>query len=154
MRRFCQQRDRPDLDPSATVISSPQRQPTSTKDHTMTTKLLPRLIATGALAAALSGVSAVTGLATSAHADPVVTRATGGGVAATLTIADVHAASRGQNVATTMCQTYIIPSADGLASNPTCGKAVYDAAVAYLGQGAQVRIVFHPDHTITTSAVR
>lgn len=85
----------------------------------MTTKLLPRLAATGALAAALTGVSAVTGLATPAHASTpvataVVTVAANGGIDEHLTYDQVTSAAASQLYARQLCQDTVVPSANAV----------------------------------------
>jgi hypothetical protein len=120
----------------------------------MTAKLLPRLVATGALAAGLTAISAVSGLATSAHAAPVVSKGSNGSVNVTLSIVDIHQAAGSQATATAMCSSYIVPSADGVVAQGTCATAVYNTATSYLMSGARAYINFRTDGTYTSGAVR
>jgi hypothetical protein len=125
----------------------------------MTTKLLPRLIATGALAAGLTAVSALTSLANSAHATAAVTdaRAIDGSIKVQLNISDLHMASRSQAIASGICTSQIIPVASTMDADlvpyPVCAAVVYQAATTYVGQGVPVQISFYAGHT-SVSAVR
>ena len=100
----------------------------------MTTKLLPRLIATGALAAGLALGSAATGLAT-AHAStppaPTVTKGgTNGSIDVTIGIIDLQNLQL-QAQASSTCSTVIVPASSGVIGQATCTQAVYNAAKTY-----------------------
>jgi len=124
-----------------------------------TTKLLPRLVATGVLAAGFTVVSALAGLASSAHAAPVVTdgRSIDGSLKVTLNITDLHLANRSEASADALCVNTIIPAANVIDASkihdPVCVQVVHQAGVTYVGQGVPVEISFYGDHT-TTCAVR
>ena len=126
------------------------------KEPTMTTtKLLPRLLATGVLAAGFTAVSALVGLASSAHAAPVVTdgRSIDGSLKVTLNITDLHLANRSEASADALCVNTIIPAANAIDASkihdPVCAQVVHQAGVTYVGQGVPVEISFYGDHTIT-----
>jgi hypothetical protein len=123
----------------------------------MTTKLLPRLIATGALAAALSGICAVTGLATSAHATPVVTQGTGGSIEVTLPYADVHAAAAGVDAAQTLCKSQILPAANALAPYSlrldTCTQYIHTFSGALAYAKRSVEFTFPSNGQVTARTV-
>ena len=92
----------------------------------MTTKLLPRLIATAAAAAALTGAGAVTGLVSSAHATtPVVTRASNGGIDVNLTAAQAEEAAVSQAAARPLCEATIVPEATALSSSLSLLSCMY-----------------------------
>jgi hypothetical protein len=124
----------------------------------MTTKLLPRLIATGALAAGLALGSAATGLATAAHATtppaPTVTKGgTNGSVNVFIGATDLMNLQLEPQASYT-CSTVIVPASSGVIGQATCTQAVYDAAKTYARQHISVNIDFKTDGTYTTAAVR
>ena len=122
----------------------------------MHTKLLPRLIATGALAAGLSVAGAVSGLA-SAHAvdgsGPVVTKGVNGSIDVDLSITEVQSLRLSANVQYT-CADIIYPDSSGAVAVPTCTAALTSAADTYWRQHIAVHVNFHKDGTYTISGVR
>ena len=89
----------------------------------MTTSLLPRLIATGALAAGLS-VGGAVAAASSSHAASPVTVEPDGTVLITLTYAQEQAAAVSQADAVPICSQTIVPAVEaispGLLPAPIC----------------------------------
>jgi hypothetical protein len=121
----------------------------------MTTKLLPRLLATGVLAVGLATISTIVGVAGSAHATPVVSdaRSTDGSLKVNLNSVDLHMASHSVAEADALCTSTIIPTAATIDASkihdPVCAQVVHQAGVTYVGQSVPVQISFYGDHTIT-----
>ena len=122
----------------------------------MTTKLAPRLIATGVLVAGFSVAGALAGIA-SAHATtlpaPTVTKGANGSIDVDITATDLMNLTM-QAKASYTCSTVIVPDSSGAVAQGTCTTAVYDAATTYWRQHIGVHINFRTDGTYTVTARR
>jgi hypothetical protein len=123
----------------------------------MTTKLLPRLIATAALATALTGISAVSGLVTSAHATPLATQGPDGSIVVTLPYTDVQAATGEMSNAHTLCRDSIVPTVDTISPHAlpvtTCTTYTHFFAEHFLSSGKSVQITYSPDGKVSGRTV-